>query len=109
MLSCRFARGGISGYSLSPTGSDTTVDRSKSLKVRLSPIVEELVRSGIPLAQARNEFERQLIVAALRLHQGNVSNCAKALGIHRNTLRNKVGSLQIRATDYSPRPSARGR
>lgn len=65
------------------------------LSARLSAIVEELVANGVPLVQARDEFERQFLMAALRRHGGSLGRAAEALGIHRNTLRNKVTSLKV--------------
>lgn len=81
------------------------VTRNRTLNGRLYEIVDELVRQGIPLEQARREFERQFIVAALRNHDGNLSQSAQSIGVHRNTLRNKVCSLGILGKDYARRPS----
>jgi DNA-binding NtrC family response regulator len=75
--------------------------RNRNLSGRLYEIVDELVRRGIPLEQARREFERQFIVAALRSHDGNLSQSAQSIGVHRNTLRNKVCSLGILGKDYA--------
>ncbi|HRC87023.1 MAG TPA: helix-turn-helix domain-containing protein [Thermoanaerobaculia bacterium] len=61
----------------------------------LSRIVDELVRRGVTLDQARREFEKQFIVASLKSNDGNVCRSARSLGVHRNTLRNKVSSLGI--------------
>ena len=83
---------------------------SRNLNGQLSQIVGELVRHGVTLEQARKEFEKQYIVATLRDHDGNFSRSAKSLGVHRNTLRNKVSNLGIEGGDYSaPRPRARVR
>lgn len=71
----------------------------QNLNGRLFQIVDELVRRGVTLDQARREFEKQYIVASLRHHEGNLTRSAKSLGIHRNTLRNKVGSLGIRQSE----------
>ena len=79
--------------------------RNRNLNGRLYEIVDELVRQGVPLEQARREFERQFIVAALRNHDGNLSQSAQSIGVHRNTLRNKVCSLGIPDEDYSRRAS----
>ncbi len=73
----------------------------KNLNGHLSRIVGELVRRGVSLDQARREFEKQFIVAALRTNEGNLSRSAQSLGVHRNTLRNKVSHLGIVARDYS--------
>lgn len=82
----------------------------KNLDGSLSQIVDELVHRGITLAQARQEFERRFILATLRRNDGNFSRSAKSLGVHRNTLRNKVSNLGIAGGDYSARsPRARAR
>ncbi|MCH9648504.1 MAG: hypothetical protein K0U98_09710 [Deltaproteobacteria bacterium] len=73
----------------------------ESLNGRLCQIVSELVSQGLTLEQARKEFERQFILASLASHQGSIGRSAKSLGIHRNTLRNKVSSLGIGTKDYS--------
>ncbi len=77
----------------------------QNLNGRLYQIVDELVRRGVTLTQARREFEKQYIVASLRENEGNFSQSAKSLGVHRNTLRNKVSNLGIGGSDYSARPS----
>lgn len=85
----------------------------QNLNGHLSQIVDELVRRGVTLDQARREFEKQFIVAALRTNEGNLSRSAKSIGVHRNTLRNKVCDLGIVTRDYSGsatrrRPQRRG-
>ncbi len=74
--------------------------KKQNLNGRLYQIVDELVRRGVTLDQARREFERQYIVATLRTNDGNLSRSARSLGVHRNTLRNKVSDLGIAARDY---------
>lgn len=66
-----------------------------SLQTRLKSLVDELVNQGVSLDQARREFEKQFIIACIQTNEGNLSRSAKCLGIHRNTLRNKVESLGI--------------
>ncbi len=83
--------------------------RNRNLNGRLYEIVDELVRRGVPLEQARREFEKQFIVAALRNNDGNLSQSALSIGVHRNTLRNKVCSLGIPGEEYTRRPSRRRR
>jgi len=75
----------------------------QNLNGRLGQIVDELVRRGVTLEQARREFEKQYILASLRNHEGNYSKSAKSLGVHRNTLRNKVSNLGIVGRDDSAR------
>ena len=72
----------------------------QNLNGKLSQLVEELSKNGLTLAQVSREFEKQFILATLRSNEGNLSRSAQHLGIHRNTLRNKVGSLGIEASDY---------
>ena len=67
----------------------------ENLKGRLTTVIDELIRRGISLEQARKEFERQFIVASIRVNDGNLCQSARSLGVHRNTLRNKVSSLGI--------------
>ena len=80
---------------------------TRNLNGRLSDLVEELVSSGLPLSQCVREFEKQYIVASLRHHEGNLTRSAESLGIHRNTLRNKVGSLGIRESEIHGRGKRR--
>ena len=80
----------------------------RNLNGRLRQIVDELVRRGVSLSQARREFEKQYIESALEENSGNYSRSAKSLGVHRNTLRNKVSNLGIGDGDYSaPRTDER--
>jgi DNA-binding NtrC family response regulator len=72
----------------------------QNLNGRLYQIVDELVGRGVTLDQARREFERQFIVASLKSNRGNFCRSARSLGVHRNTLRNKVSDLGIIAEDY---------
>lgn len=79
----------------------------QNLNGRLFQIVDELVRRGLTLEQARREFERQFIVASLKSNRGNLCRSAKSLGVHRNTLRNKVSDLGIESEDYGSRKARR--
>ena len=72
----------------------------QTLNGRLFQIVDELVHRGVTLEQARREFERQFIVASLKCNRGNFCRSARSLGVHRNTLRNKVSDLGIGVEDY---------
>lgn len=66
-----------------------------NLNGRLRQIVDELVVRGVTLEQARREFERQFIVSSLQSNGFSVGRSAESMGVHRNTLRNKVSSLGI--------------
>ncbi|MDH3253592.1 MAG: helix-turn-helix domain-containing protein [Acidobacteriota bacterium] len=73
---------------------------TKNLNGRLVQLVDELVEKGLTLHQGTREFEKQYILATLRQNDGNLTRAAKSLGVHRNTLRNKVGNLGIAQADY---------
>ena len=77
--------------------------KKQTLNGRLFEIADELVTRGVSLAQARREFERQFITSALRQNDGNLTQSARILGVHRNTLRNKVSGLGILETETTPR------
>ena len=83
--------------------------KEPNLNGRLTQIVDELVRRGLTLTQARREFERQFIVAALRSNGGNLCRSARSLGVHRNTLRNKVSDLGIGVDDAKTSARRRAR
>ncbi|MBL8112494.1 MAG: hypothetical protein JNK60_06390 [Acidobacteria bacterium] len=63
---------------------------------QLQRIIDELISKGIPLETAKKEFERKYVSAAVSKASGNMGRAARSLGIHRNTLRNKISLLNIR-------------
>ncbi|MGH9318096.1 MAG: helix-turn-helix domain-containing protein [Thermoanaerobaculia bacterium] len=67
-----------------------------NLDGQLQQIIDELLAHGISLGLAKKEFEKKYIVGAVKRSSGNLGRAAHSLGIHRNTLRNKVGLLSIR-------------
>ncbi len=75
--------------------------KQRNLKGQLTQIVDELVHQGVTLEQARREFEKQFIVASIKHNDGNMCRSARFLGVHRNTLRNKVSNLGIASEEYS--------
>ena len=92
-------------------GNDQVQQRAKAnggMQGQLLEIVDELVQQGVTLAQARKEFEKQFIVASIRSNDGNLGRSARSLGVHRNTLRNKVSDLGIVTDELKvPRSSRR--
>jgi DNA-binding NtrC family response regulator len=56
------------------------------------------------LLQARENFERQYILKALKKAGWNQSEAARILNIHRNTLILKMKSLGIKETPSSSSP-----
>ena len=67
-----------------------------NLDGQLQQIIDELLSHGISLDLAKKEFEKKYIVGAVKRSSGNLGRAALSLGIHRNTLRNKAGILNIR-------------
>ncbi len=63
----------------------------------LENLIGEWVKGEIKLEQAVREFERRYITVTLKATRGNRSVAARRLGIHRNTLINKVKSLNLGA------------
>ncbi len=63
-----------------------------------SDLTTEISLLGNGLLQARDNFEKQYILKALKKAGWNQSEAARILKIHRNTLIQKMKSLQIRET-----------
>ncbi|HEX9163056.1 MAG TPA: sigma-54 dependent transcriptional regulator [Thermoanaerobaculia bacterium] len=54
------------------------------------------IAPGLPLKEARDEFEKQYILSRLREFAGNVSRTADALGVERSNLYRKLHAYGIR-------------
>jgi len=61
---------------------------------RLEALIDEMLDGHILLEEALGEFERVYIQKALNRHRKHLSNTAKVLGIHRNTLSKRVSTYQ---------------
>ena len=72
------------------------------MRAQLEALVEEMLDGQILLDEAVAEFERVYIEKALSRHKKHLSNTAKTLGIHRNTLSKRVADYQ-----RSSRPTSR--
>lgn len=66
------------------------------MSIHLDPLINEYVRSEKRLEEAVREFERRYISVALEECGGNRSLAARRLGIHRNTLLNKIRIQRLR-------------
>ena len=67
-----------------------------------SPLAQQaFVPEKDGLLKARDSFERQFILKALKRAQWNQSEAARILGIHRNTLIQKMKALDLRETPPS--------
>jgi DNA-binding NtrC family response regulator len=54
---------------------------------------------AMSLNDATDRFERQIVLRTLDRVEGNVSEAARALGLHRNSLKSKLARWKIRARD----------
>ena len=70
-----------------------------SIDDRLTHIIRELIANGITLEQAVEAFECKYIGVAMAENQGNVTRASQLLGVHRNTIHNKLRS-QSRLNGY---------
>jgi DNA-binding NtrC family response regulator len=59
-------------------------------------IIEEMVEKELSLKDGLKEFEKIYIETASKKYKGNMTKMARALGIHRNTLRSRTKSLKIK-------------
>lgn len=64
------------------------------LRDRIEILIEEMLDGQILLNEALSEFEKIYIEKALTRNDEHLSNTACMLGIHRNTLANRVAAYQ---------------
>ncbi|MEP6921084.1 MAG: helix-turn-helix domain-containing protein [bacterium] len=62
------------------------------MRAKLEALINEMLDGQILLDEAVAEFEKVYIEKALALHRKHLTNTAKILGIHRNTLSKRVAS-----------------
>ena len=74
---------------------------TETIDVRLTRIIDELLTGGIRLPEAMNHFELKFVRRAIEKAKGNITEASKKLGVHRNTLHNKVRLID------GPTPRAR--
>jgi DNA-binding protein Fis len=72
--------------------SKTRASSRGSIDDRLNGIIRELIANHITLEMAVEAFEGKYIVAAMSASRGDVTQASKSLGVHRNTLHNKLRS-----------------
>ena len=65
-----------------------------NMRTRLEALIEEMLDGQILLAEALSEFEKLYIKKALIRNKEHLSNTAKALGVHRNTISKRVAAYQ---------------
>ena len=67
-----------------------------TLKDRLAEAIDEMVDNGIYWSEASAQFEKLFILKALAESEGNMSQAAQTMGVHRNTLSKKVREYKLR-------------
>ena len=80
-----------------------------NMRARLEALIEEMLDGKILLAEALEEFEKHYIKKALRRNNEHLSNTAKALGVHRNTISKRVATYQKELRPLSRAAKASGR
>jgi DNA-binding NtrC family response regulator len=68
------------------------------LRNRLETIIAEMLEMGIRLPLAKRDFEKAYLRLALEKNEGHRLATAHSLGIHRNTLKNKLVKHRLSAT-----------
>lgn len=61
----------------------------------LETIIDEMIEKELRLKDAMEEFEKIFIEKTGKKCNGNKTRMAKSLGLHRNTLRNRIQKLRI--------------
>lgn len=68
-----------------------------NMRQKIEVLVGEMVEKEINLHEAASEFEKCFYEAALKKYANNKSVMAKALGVHRNTLHNRMKTLKVKS------------
>ncbi|HXH84968.1 MAG TPA: sigma-54 dependent transcriptional regulator [Candidatus Tectomicrobia bacterium] len=74
----------------------------EDLPLELSLAPAEGVAEGLSLADATDRFERQIVLRTLERVQGNVSEAARVLGVHRNSLKARLARWNMRRRAQRP-------
>ena len=77
------------------------------MKDLMEKLIARMVETGMFFPDAVSEFEKRYIRKVLEVSEGNQSQAAKTLGIHRNTLGRKVEEYKLNSRDGASRPKAR--
>jgi DNA-binding NtrC family response regulator len=72
------------------------------VKAELERIVAVMYGRGMQFEEALREFQGVFILTVLQDTKGNQGRAAKKLGIHRNTLRRTIRSLQLDLSSILP-------
>lgn len=78
-------------------GASHLCPAGEQLRNRLESIIAEMLEMGIRLPLARKDFEKAYLRLALEKNHGHRLATARSLGIHRNTLKNKLVKHRLSA------------
>ena len=79
------------------------------MKDLMERLITQMVAAGMFFPDAVSEFEKRFIRKVLEDSQGNQSQAAKALGMHRNTLGRKVEEYKLAGWNGASRPRNRSK
>ncbi len=79
------------------------------MRVRLEALIDEMLNGQILLEEAVTEFEKVYILKALTRNKKHLTNTARVLGIHRNTLSKRVAAYQKTERSNARAAKAAGR
>jgi len=79
------------------------------VKDQMERLITQMVDAGMFFPDAVSEFEKRFIRKVLEDSQGNQSQAAKALGMHRNTLGRKVEEYKLAGWNGASRPRNRSK
>ncbi len=82
-----------------PFGDPFLEDRD--LNDHLRKVVEKLVSMGISLQESQDEVEKLFIQRILSTCHGNRSRAARKLGMHRNTLNQRIEKYRLNGSHES--------
>ena len=74
------------------------------MKENLEQVVDHLIKGGFFMEEAVELLEKTFITRALHHTEGNRSEAAKRLGIHRNTLQRKMMDYKLDGAPVRRKP-----
>ena len=66
------------------------------MREQLERLIREMVDRGIRFEDALRAFEKTFVAEVLSRSDGSLTDAARSLGIHRNTLSRKVAEYHLR-------------
>lgn len=62
----------------------------------MEQLADTYLRAGMSVSEILDEFQRQLLIAALKLNAGNILRTAQAQKVHRNTLTRRMQKFGVK-------------